>query len=51
MVEMNVTQQTIQETVKDLDRQSSKVRCYKEYLQKWDADTEKKFTDATEPDN
>ena len=27
MVELNVTQQTIQETVKDLDRQSSKVRC------------------------
>ena len=31
MVELNVTQQTIQETVKDLDRESSKVRCYKRY--------------------
>ena len=51
MVELNVTQQTIQETAKDLDRQSSKVRCYKKYLQKWDADTEKKSTDATQPDN
>ena len=34
MVELNVTQQTIQETVKDLDRLSSKVRYYKKYLQK-----------------
>ena len=34
MVELNVTQQTMQETVKDLDRESSKVRCYKKYLQR-----------------
>ena len=51
MVELNVTQQTVQETVKDLDRQSSKVRCYKKYLQRWATDTEKKSTDATEPNN
>ena len=47
MVELNVTQQTIQETVKDLDRESSKVRHYKKYLQRQAADTEKKSTDAT----
>ena len=34
MVELNVTQQTIQETVKDLDREGSKVRHYKKYLQR-----------------
>ena len=51
MVELNVTQQMIQETVKDLDRESSKVRHYKKYLQKQAADTEKKSTGATEPDN
>ena len=51
MIELNVTQQTIQETVKDLDRKSSKVRCHKKYLQKWAADTEKKSTDANEPNN
>ena len=34
MVELNVTQQTIQETVKGLDREGSKVRCYKKYLQR-----------------
>ena len=51
MVELNVTQQTIQETVKDLDRESSKVRCYKKYLQRRAADTEKKSTGATELDN
>ena len=51
IVELNIIQQTIQETVKDLDRQSSKVRRYKKYLQKQAADTEKKSTDATEPDN
>ena len=51
MVELNATQQTIHETVKDLDRESSKVRCYKKYLQKRAADTEKKSTGATEPDN
>ena len=51
MVELNVTQQTIQETVKDLDREGSKVRHYKKYLQRQAADTEKKSTGATEPDN
>ena len=51
MVKLNVTQQTIQETVKDLDRESSKVRCYKKYLQRQAADTEKKSTDVAEPDN
>ena len=51
MVELNVTQQTIQETVKDLDRESSKVRCYKKYLQRQAADTEKKSTGVTELDN
>ena len=50
MVELNVTQ-TIQETVKDLDRESSKVRCYRQYLQRQAADTEKKPTGTTEPDN
>ena len=34
MLEPNVTQQTIQETVKDMDRQASKIRRYKKYLQK-----------------
>ena len=34
MLELNVTQQTIQETVKDMDRQGSKIRRYKKYLQK-----------------
>ena len=51
MVELNVTQQTIQETVKDLDREGSKIKCYKKYLQRQATDTEKKSTDATEPDN
>ena len=32
MLELNVTQQTIQETVKDMDRQGSKIRRYKKYL-------------------
>ena len=50
MVELNVTQQTIQETVKDLDRESSKVRCYRKYLQRQAPDTEKKSTGAIEPD-
>ena len=50
-VEINVTQQTIQETVKDLDRESSKIRCYKKYLQRQAADTTKKSTGATELDN
>ena len=51
MVEMNVIQQTIQETVKDLDRESSKVRHYRKNLQRQAADTEGKPTEATEPDN
>ena len=51
VVELNVTQKTIQETVKDLDRESSNVRCYKKYLQRQAADTEKKFADANEPNN
>ena len=50
MVELNVTQQTIQKTVKDLERESSKVRCYRKYLQRQAADTEKKSTGAYEPD-
>ena len=29
MVELNVTQQMVQETVKDMDMESSKLRCYK----------------------
>ena len=32
MVELNVTQQMVQETVKDMDEESSKIRCYKKYL-------------------
>ena len=34
MLELNVTQQTIQETVKDMDRQGSKIIRYKKYLEK-----------------
>ena len=34
MLELSVTQKTIQETVKDMDRQGSKIRRYKKYLQK-----------------
>ena len=44
MVELNVTQQMVQETVKDLDMESSKVRCYKKYLQNHANDTDKKTT-------
>ena len=33
MVELNVTQQMVQETVKDMDMESSKIRHYKKYLQ------------------
>ena len=43
MVELNVTQQMVQETVKDLDMESSKVRCYKKYLQNRAIDVEKKI--------
>ena len=42
MVELNITQQMVQETVKDLDIESSKVRHYKKYLQNHAVDVEKK---------
>ena len=42
MVELNVTQQMVQETVKDMDIESSKIRCYKKYLQSRAIDAEKK---------
>ena len=42
MVKLNVTQQMVQETVKDLDMESFKVRCYKKYLQNRFIDVEKK---------
>ena len=42
MVELNVTQQMVQETVKDMDMESSKIRCYKKYLQNCTMDAEKK---------
>ena len=42
MVELNVTQQMVQETVKDMDIESSKVRRYKKYLQNCATDVEKK---------
>ena len=41
MLELNVTQQTIQETVKDMDRQGPKIRRYKKYLQKQAAEDQK----------
>ena len=41
MLELNVTQQTIQETVKDKDRQGYKIRRYKKYLQKQAAEDQK----------
>ena len=34
MLDINITPQTIQETVKDMERQGSKVRRYQKYLQK-----------------
>ena len=34
MLDMNITPQTIQETVKDMERQGSKVRRFQKYLQK-----------------
>ena len=37
--------------VKDLDRESSKVKHYRKYPQRQAADTEGKPTGATEPDN
>ena len=42
MVELNVTQQMVQETVKGMDIESSKVRHYKKYLQNCAMDVEKK---------
>ena len=42
MVELNVTQQMVQETVKDLDIESSKVRHYKKYIENRAVDVEKK---------
>ena len=42
MVELNVAQQMVQETVKDMDIESSKIRRYKKYLQNRAIDTEKK---------
>ena len=42
MVELNVTQQMVQETVKDMDIESSKIRRYKKYLQNRAIDAEKK---------
>ena len=41
MLELNVTQQTIQETIKDMDRQGSKIGRYKKYLQKRAAEDQK----------
>ena len=40
-LELNVTQQTIQETVKDMDRQGSNIRRCKKYLQKQAAEDQK----------
>ena len=34
MLDINITPQIIQETVKDMDRQGSKLRRYQKYLQK-----------------
>ena len=34
MLDINISPQTIQETVKDMERQGSKVRRYQKYLQK-----------------
>ena len=42
MVELNVTQQMVQETVKDMDMESSKIRRYKKYLQNRAINAEKK---------
>ena len=42
MVELNITQQMVQETVKDMDIESSKIRHYNKYLQNHAIDTEKK---------
>ena len=42
MVELNVTQQMVQETIKDMDIESSKIRRYKKYLRSRAIDAEKK---------
>ena len=42
MVELNVIQHMVQETVKDMDIESSKIRHYKKYLQNRTIDVEKK---------
>ena len=42
MVELNVTQQMVQETVKDMDIESTKIRHYKKYLQSRAMSAEKK---------
>ena len=34
MLDINITPQTIQETVKDMERQGSKIRRFQKYLQK-----------------
>ena len=47
MVKLSVTQQMVQETVKDLNMQSSQVRCYKKYLQNHATDPGKKTTKWT----
>ena len=47
MVGLNVTQQMVQETVKDMDVESSKVRCYKKYLQNHAIDVGKKTNKLT----
>ena len=41
MLELNVTQQTILETVNDMDRQASKIRRYKKFLQKQTVEDQK----------
>ena len=47
MVELNVTQQMVQETVKDMDIENSKIRCYKKYLQNCAIDTEEMTSKLT----
>ena len=47
MVELNVTQQMVQEPVKDMDVESSKVRHYKKYLQNCAIDVGKKTNKLT----
>ena len=42
MVELNVTQQMVQETVKDVDVESTNIMCYEKYLQNHAMSAEKK---------